>query len=1715
MASPQQMDPMPDGPPVGLQRWAFGTGEVGDTAGSGDLRAVSGTSRHRWSMGQGSLRRITLAPQLNLTHNQLTTGVSLGQTVQSMAMIRSRGRSWPYDYVMHWELRRNVGPTMTVLAGEAAHQWVSAGPTPPLPDDSVTRTPLTVWFPSYLTTPPPRAVPDAQEPGAKPAPLGRLLDELPLFGADALPDHDTLFGDVVSAFAEHLGALSDASLDELYQFFGEGNQRGLLSQAWTGTVASPVLYSRSGDVLGYLRLAVRLSGGDTPSGPATSNSVVDTYVMRSLRMQGSSQVAHALGLTLPLRFSMWPSGSDVPSDGEQRGGSVSLQGGVQHHFAHTLVSGGSARIAQSLRTAEPQLHVTAEMTVTVTLMRPSSRPVHPSAGSPLAAGKRYRVGLLVPSLATLGQEPAEPRYVPAEVLHLKQLGVSTTPLQVSGTTTLFDRAERWLRDHGFLPSDRPRPGVWDAVNEQGADAQRLANQRKLDQMRSRHGLRAALNEMVDGGAATAFELPAHLGTRRATVRLTAERRYTGPEDNVGIDHEKALPGVQTLNYVGSTTAGDEQFQTTPLAWNVGFGASVVNPFDLVDDAWFQEFGFRYTYSSQPSRTTGSSAGTGHEYYILSPTSAGSHVFSVPVTYRLEISFSHGGGLPAHTADGSVRLALPAHRTLTTPHTGPRPMPATIRDVLASDAQALGQPSDRHHAQMLRPPDTAIFDRVPGSAELRELIPRMLDEMDQDTVRQEEQASPGRPPMPGSFPEDGDLEMGTVRTVPSHEPAVRPDDSHSRLFSTPTGTSEQPSADAIGGLFDTARWAGRQMSGLGRWLARTAVGEPATNPESAAREVIDTAFSPHHLVGNASRIFGDSYVVESAGTPGLAAGTDIMVEVRGYLTEVKALPAGPPMDLERWLQSVDASASTTTRSSSHQGTFSLNGRYGRSGPVTSPNGDFIMRRSTTDSTTVNDNTGAFRVTTEDTTPVYRFTAKPHLVVRVVRARRNVVSGTVAPHAVVSSSTKVVEPGPLEFLLVDNDLQNHPELARLVRDTGRQPAVENHLDQRLPPWFVETGGTLGFGAVSEVELFRGRDAFTESIRTLVEREAPGATRPGNAAYVPGVLSRINEHATSVGLRALVNAGPRGHTAFHFVHRSWLGPRLVEVALTAHPAGNVALRDLRGKRVTATSGLDNVFGHSNGDGATLGRPGATKVSRSTTDSRELTFSPAVVHHGHGALPVLSTAERTTWTDTQLSSRERRTWQRTFSGTNEFRIPYEYRVTVRSRSLDDALTGRLARAISDTAHALAPIAVSRIRGLLGYQPHASTGIQATEQAEVTLRFNASETTGNSRTLTSGPGLFTSNPAAQPAPPPSPGDAVIDFTIPDDVRTAVTQSGWVPERPFHVYDFAAAEQLGRALRAVDPTLTQDLSPRTTRSAEGIFLRLTTLAATGRLTLLEPAATAPVLGHPGNNGTSVRLTLHAPQVEASSKDTAIDRIELAADGFQTQGDQVTATGVTFAYMSAGPHPVGTSVPIAGERAALGQTALSSSQRRELLRFGTPMVNARGEGMDGYRIRAVALLEVRGPKGTCWVTGDILLRTTEAPPFTATENFDSLPAAEGVTPPTQHGSPSDLADQGVDRASPRPEPDTQPSGGPVENVDPCARQPEATSQTATLTAPSTERDKWQAALASSGAGRSPAPEAVSGTPQHAGDAEAAVLPSSAVDSADDGREDRQQHFSGSY
>ncbi|MEV6995649.1 hypothetical protein AB0N87_42085 [Streptomyces sp. NPDC093228] len=1334
--SPQQLDHMPDGPPVSVQRWAFGINEAGDSGGSGDLHAFGHPFSHTWSVDKGPLRRITFTPRPSLTYSQLTTSVTVGTTVQPMVLIRSKGRHWPFDYAMTWELRRNDGPITSPLGTLPALGWEPAsGATPDK---------LLVWFPTYLSTSEGLSDVDAARPESVPAPLDRLLDEVPLFGPQALADHDVLFADVLRSFADPLGSLSEGSRRELFEFFGEGNLRSNLPQTWGGSVASPTLYTSSGEAIGYLRIGAELTGGDTITGPTTASSVLETYILRSLRMQGSAQISNGAGLNVSITLGFGTGATDPLTGVEPLGGQFTFQFGGQHQFTHVLTSGGSARIAHSLRTANPLLQVTPRMRLRITLVRPDSAPLGPTAGSPLDGGKHYPVVMLVPSLDALGHVPTQTRYLPPEVVHLKQLGVSTTPLQVSGTSPLFDQAERWLRDNGFLPSDRPDTRWWDKAMDQAIRTQRLNNLRKLDQMRSRLALRSALDEMIEGGDTTWFELPTPLGTQRVSVRLVTERRYAAPDANAGVEHQRTLPKIQTLNYTGSTIAGDQQFQSTPFAWNVGGEGAVTNPLDVDGDQRLQQIRPHYSYMSQTTTNTGSSTGTGHEYYMLSPTENGTQVFAVPVTHRMVITHSHGPNPEPVSVDGSVRLAVPTFRTLDRPSPAPRPGPATVRDHRHEDDRLLALPNPGRTVQegVLRLPETALLDRVGGSADLRREVLAMIRDIEHAVAEENERYV--MPPTPGAWIEDeDDVEARDTTTGATVEPRAVP-----RPWSSPL-------LRAVGGLIaGSAHWVSGSVADAGRWVWRASVGEPATDHESSANEVADTALSPHHLSANALRIFRDSYPVEGAATPGVLAGTDFTIEVRGYLTDVQVLPQPPKLDAERWLQSTDASASTRNRQAGHQGGLSLAGRYRGKDNAVAPQGGLQARVARTDGVTVNDNTGVFRVTTEDTTAAFRFTAKAHYVVTVRSGARNLVSGTVAPGLGGLNRTRVVElPDGVEFLLVDNDLQNHPDLAALVAEAGQTSAPVGPSDRRLPAWYVDSGGTIGAGVVTEVHTGGGRSSFQRRIHRLVQQEAPGVTTPGHAAYVPGVLTRINEHSTSLGLRTLVNAGPQGHTAFHFVHRSWLGPRLVEVALVARPAPGQELSARRGKRVTTTSGMDNVFGHSHGDGTALEVPGATRISSTRTISGQVDFAPLGESNGEQARSTLSLARQSNRSDAQSSSRELRSWQRTFGNTSEFPVPHEYEVRVSSRPLTESLVGRLADLIGSGLD-LAAVFVLPLP-LAGLFPASRIGRREVEPATAVLRFNASETPdqGERRAATIPPAVFTTNPSVpRPTPPPRRG---------------------------------------------------------------------------------------------------------------------------------------------------------------------------------------------------------------------------------------------------------------------------------------------------------------------------------------------------------------------------
>ncbi|MGW0502927.1 hypothetical protein [Micromonospora sp. NPDC003241] len=1588
------IEQMPDGPPVTLQRWAFGGWEVAESGGASDLRTVRVpfTYSHPLPADSGSvLRRMALTVQPTVTYNQASTSATVTGAVQALTLLRSRERSWPYRYRMRWQLR---------MGDDASRPWADLESPPPER--------LTVWFPKHLVEAP---SPDAER--LVPAPLDILRTDVPLFGVQSVLNADLIFRDVMTSFRPHLPGLSKASRRDLWEFFGEYSLRANIPLAWTGSHPSPLLFDDDGSVIGYLRMRTTLVPREV-TGPPTQDAVLESHVLRILRVDGSAEVTNAVGVDVFANLGM--SASPAAPDTEPTGGSVRGQVGARHQVSHTLGSGGGARTSHSLRVRKPLIPQAVDVIFEVELVRATGVAARPEPETPLGSGEPHRAILRVPSADLVTRRPTTPRYLPPEIAQLRSIGVSTTPLRVTADDALFAAVETWLTEHGFLPPEDE--SALEKLTDEATRVQRLVNARKLDVARSGVGLRGAVDEMIEGGYPIVFELPVRGEIQRAEARIVAERRFTGGPQG-GVVHFLFLPDVQTLNWTGSTLPASEGRSRSPFGWNGGVAGSSTNPTGTTEaDRPVQGLSGGVNRFSRPATITDTNIGFGQESYALNPTGDGSQAFQVPVRFRLEISWSHGDAPAPAKADGMFALAVPTYRTLAEPadirpHQDPAP-----RDVTAQDLARLDQPDEVIYRNgVLRLPSLAHVDRVEGSRVIRAVVKALIG-TGRRAVTAVDQPTDVLPRMPGAYPVDdvaappvgGDLEMQPVRP-PRRPPRVaeaeRPLAMPGAFPVDETTAQTQEAGDAPAAeepvlwpwVGDAARWLGQTAVVGWAWAKRRAVGEPLDRPETMAQEVAHAALSPHHLVANALQVFNNQYVTENIGGHGMVSGTDVSVTVEGYLTDVRLLPAPGVMDMESWLQSFDGSSQTAEVSVGYELPTTLTGTYG-SVPQFVPSGTYTHLRRTDTRTTFSDNTMAFRVTTENDVTVLRFSAKAVYLITVTKGIRNVVAGTLAGRPFSEWQVVVELPEAVEFLLVENDLLNHPELRQIPGVAPADPQTVAIADRTLPSWFVHGHGRLGFGVATAVLPQGPRPQLRTHVRALVEAQAPGVTRPGHAAYLPGVRSRIADHTSALGLRTLINIGPEGRASFHFVHRSWLGPRLVEVEFRAQPVEDATqLTARRGRPTSSSAGLDTILAHSSGEGGSLLTPGASKQSVTRVVANSAAFSLMAKQHGHQAQPTLSIGSQHQRVQTATSLREYRTWERTIATTQFDRVPYTLGVAARSMPLDDALVVQVGRAALNGL--LSPGRLVRLAwpnlptlSAVGESSHAFAAL-------VTLRFSEAETprvpVADQRRVS--PLLLTSAPTSVV---PAPTDAVvIELEIPASVRDLVTGPSWRPSRPFSVYDFDAVTQLAQAIRTVDPSLADDDQLHNSTSAEGIFVRLSSLARTGRVTMLEPAAVGRLLGRAGRPGTSLQFALFSPQPASSSRNVAIDGINANTDSFTT-----TVAGSVIPTMTFGDaHPLtrdvtntgGPTVPVLGVDAPHGQGVGGSAQRREILRFGTPMESAAGLGTPGYQVVAVAVVRVDGPHGTRWVVGNIEMRTTEAPPVPAPVEVVTPRAPEPPTP----------------------------------------------------------------------------------------------------------------------
>jgi hypothetical protein len=1324
------------------------------------------------------------------------------------------------------------------------------------------------------------------------------------------------------------------------EFLSEGSVRSNVPHAWGGHVASPTLYSRSGEVVGYLRFRAELDGGTDITGPTAESLVLESHTLRGRKMVTSAAITNALGFQFPFKFSI--GSHDDPSG---TGGAVTAQGSYQHSFSHALGSGGSVRVSGSLRTAKPLLDVTPDVIFYFDLVRPNSAPRPPAPGSPLDGGKAYQAAMLVPSLALVNGTQGTTRYLPPELDHLQRIPLSTTPLEVSGTDGLFAAAERMLRKDGYLPPDTADPSFLGQLASGAASGQRLDNQRKFDQFRSSTGLAGRLSETVEDGSPIWLQVDA----KRIRISLVVTRNNA---EGTAARHERTSPHAPTLNYAGSTLPGDEQFSRTPTAWNVNLTGGVNNLSTVL-----QEFYPEIVGSAQRSTVVDSSSGTGHEDYILSPVSQGSEHFSVPAHYVLTAD----DGTRAEESwngDGHVRIAVPTYRTLTAPYPA-EPPPIQTRPFTPGahgDEGALARPTHGSlwDNEFLRLPQSAYLDDLAGSRELTRAVIGVLngyrapapaggspvtetgDSADEDT----------HPPMPGSWPQT---------------------------------SAPMPPAPAPPGSV-------RQSANLVSRIWRGAFGASVITPESLAYEVITTTLSPAFLKAHGHRMLRDRLVIEGASTDGTLANRAFTIVLRACLKDVEVLEQTPPLDAERWQQSTNAPsvASTTQRGAS--GGLILAGSYGKTATV-EPSGSYVGNVTWNSSDTVSDSIGVWRVATEDTTGAYRIRGTIVYVAEVTQSWQNIVKNVLVPGPSRRDTVVVEAPGGLEFLLMTNDFHAHPELLKLPGmnrlPAAQRPAPAPAVDRLLPQRFVDTGGVLGFGQASEVEFLGGRSDLENEITRAVEQLAPGAVKDGYHTSVNGVQARINQIATGHGPTALVNAGPGGRVAFHWVHRSLAGHRLIEVSVTAGPTGRLA--NIRGRRLTESSGMDNILGRATGDGSSLGQEGVVTQSTSQTRSHALTFSPLTLSNPSQG-PTFTMNTGSTTGRSRTSPREKRAWHRTAKHVNQYVVPYGYRVTVTSRPLAEAAVVWLLHRFGKVL--IWPGAATGLTDLIadrGWIPGNITRRHRVAHADVYLRFNDSETphAGHTTIRPVRPRMLTADPAHAPAPPP--GAIAIDLEVPAPLRNRLTGPPWVPARPIAVYEFNAVPHLGEALRAVDRRLGRDPAPQLTRSEEATNIVLTTWAASGNPVPLTDAAAMHILGVAARPGNTVTFRIYDPQIEISSRDQAIDDIKISTDGFGPTASRTSNPSITYGVNTPLPSNTldsvrGPSVPIIGSNRAPGGYAQQTSLRREMLRYGTPAENAAGQGLPGHVVRAVGVIEVRGPEGDVrWVVGEVTFRTTETPP----------------------------------------------------------------------------------------------------------------------------------------
>ncbi|WP_416965891.1 hypothetical protein [Streptomyces sp. Agncl-13] len=641
----------PRDPDKHVERRGFGTRENFSSQPSGTYRTFQVPWTGSWPItAPTAVRAIDGSLTAAITHNQAGDATTVTQAVQTTSSQRSNEPSDPVEFSTRWRVRTD-GPAITPAPAATATPATTTA-TAPAPDGWGTpesHGSTTIWFPRHLTTADP-----AQ--GSLPAPAA--LTDLPLYGVDSVVDPRALYEHVHQTFHADLDATAAGQVSD---FLSEQVLRGTLPMQIDGGIYSPVITDIDGNAVGMLHLVTTPAVG-TPLRQSTPGQInLESHLVNTAKVDLSSKYTSGIGVSGSGAAALTGDHSQGHPDASSAiGGSLGLRGQTQATVTNTYSASSSAGTMHAVRTNRGHLLTPSGVTYQVTLIRPDGTETQAPA---LTQARGMDLRVLSKADAT-GHTPtaAETRELPDSLERLDGIGLSAAPLDVTGTDGLFDEAETWLRREGFLPPSPTAPAptgvgarLKQAVRNHEPEHQirlhaQLNNLRRLREARSRTGLRAATDAMVDGGHALHFEVPnsTDTGVRRVRLLLTAMRDGTQAST-----HHLVLPGIQVMG-LAQMAGSDAEQRGESYGAAVGPMGSVSWPLG----GWGSiGFGADYQYGHQVTHGDTVGGATSHDQFYIG-TNQDSHEFRVPVELALDL-YADDTNVPSERFGRNVNQAAPA------------------------------------------------------------------------------------------------------------------------------------------------------------------------------------------------------------------------------------------------------------------------------------------------------------------------------------------------------------------------------------------------------------------------------------------------------------------------------------------------------------------------------------------------------------------------------------------------------------------------------------------------------------------------------------------------------------------------------------------------------------------------------------------------------------------------------------------------------------------------------------------------------------------------------------------------------------------------------------------------------------------------------------------------------------------------------------------------